>query len=65
MWTVKIGLSEESFFFSSIGKVIYMIEQWGKEQQAKAEALQGHPIPNVQPRAMSAPSIKSILGGLV
>jgi len=58
-----MGMSEESFLSSSIGKVIYLIEQWGKEQRAKAEAMQGKPLPDPAPQ--SARSIKSILGGLV
>ena len=55
-------MDEDNFFSSSIGKVVYLIEQWGKEQRAKAEALQGNPVPAPQ---QSARSIKSILGGLV
>ncbi len=57
-----MGMDEDNFFSSSIGKVVYLIEQWGKEQRAKAEALQGNPVPAPQ---QSARSIKSILGGLV
>ena len=55
-------MDEDNFFSSSIGKVVYLIEHWGKEQRAKAEALQGKPVPASQ---QSARSIKSILGGLV
>ena len=59
-----MGMDEEGFFSSSIGKVVYLIEQWGKEQRMKADALQGRPIP--EPRMQqSARSIKEILGGLV
>lgn len=58
-----MGMSEESFFNSSIGKVIYLIEQWGNEQRMKAEALQGKKLPDPPPQ--SARSIKQILGGLV
>ena len=60
LYTVKMKLSEESFFSSSIGKVIYLIEQWGKEQQMKADALNGIKPSTVQ----SARSFKSILGGM-
>jgi len=60
-----MGMSEESFFTSSIGKVIYMIEQWGKEQRMKADALSGKPISAPPSPPQSARSIKSILGGLV
>jgi len=60
-----MGMPEDSFFTASIGKVVYLIEQWGKEQRAKAEALSGRPLPDIKPQAMSAPSIKSILGGFV
>lgn len=58
-----MGMSEESFLTSSIGKVVYLIEQWGKEQKAKADAMQGGPVPQMPQQ--SARSIKQILGGLV
>lgn len=58
-----MGMSEESFYTSAIGKVVYLIEQWGKEQQAKAAALQGKSMP--APAPQSARRIKDILGGLV
>jgi len=60
-----MGLPEESFYKSSIGKVVFLIEQWGKEQRAKAEALQGRPMPAAAPVPQSARRIKDILGGLV
>jgi hypothetical protein len=59
-------MDEENFFRSPIGRVIYLIEQWGKEQQAKAAALQGRAMPDMRsPVQQSARSIKQILGGLV
>lgn len=57
-----MGMSEESFYTSSIGKVVYLIEQWGKEQQAKAAALSGKPVPQPQ---QTARRFKDILGGFV
>lgn len=60
-----MGMTEESFFTSTIGKIVYLIEQWGKEQKAKADALQGRPMPHPAPAPQSARRIKDILGGLV
>ena len=60
-----MGMSEESFLSSSIGKVVYLIEQWGKEQRAKAAALQGNKPTLPDPASQSARTIKGILGGLV
>jgi len=59
-------LSEEAFYRSSIGKVIYLIDKWGQEQRMKAEAMQGHKVAAPPPGApQSARRIKDILGGLV
>lgn len=60
-----MGMTEESFFTSTIGKIVYLIEQWGKEQKAKADALQGRPMQTPAPAPQSARRIKDILGGLV
>ena len=58
-------MSEEGFYSSSIGKVIFLIDKWGQEQRMKAEAMQGHKVAPPPRAPQSARRIKDILGGLV
>ena len=34
-------MDEESFFRSTLSKVVYLIEKWAQEQRMKAQALSG------------------------
>ena len=55
-------MDEESFFESTLQKVVYFIEKWGDEQRMKAEAASGKRlnIPAAPPQA--ARSMKEVLG---
>lgn len=35
---IKMHMPEETYFRSSVGKIVYLLEQWRKEQEAKAAA---------------------------
>lgn len=63
-WTAKIGLNEETFFTSSLARVMYMIETWTKEQETIANATKG-PSPQASSPSVPATSIKSVLKGLI
>lgn len=59
-----MGQSEESFYRSSLGKVVYLIEKWGTEQEQKAAALSGKPLPPSPPINRTVRSFKEI-GGII
>lgn len=45
MYTVKLGMDEDSFWRATLAKVVNMIEQWSIEQQRKAAAMSGKRMP--------------------
>lgn len=51
-------MDDESFFRSTLSRVVYLIEKWSDEERMKAEAISGKKIPG-PPRA--ARSIKEVL----
>jgi hypothetical protein len=57
LYTVKLGMDEDSFFSSTLSKVVYLIEKWSEEQQRKAAALSGR---KPQPSG-TAHSIKEVM----
>ncbi len=58
MYTVKLGMSEDGFFTSTLSRVTYLIEKWTEEQKAKAAAISGKPVPE-PPRTVR--SLKGVL----
>ncbi len=60
LYTVKLGLDEEGFFRSTLPRVVYLVERYADEEQAKAAALSGKPIPE-PPRTVR--SLKEVLAG--
>ena len=60
LYTVKMGLSEDGFFSSTLPRAVYLVEQWGREEQIKAAAMSGKPIPE-PPRTVR--SLKEVLAG--
>ena len=50
-------MDEESFFRSTLSKVVYLIEKWSEEQQKKAAAFSGK---KPQPSG-TAHSIKEVM----
>ena len=50
-------MDEDSFFSSTLSKVVYLIEKWSEEQQRKAAALSGRKL---QPSG-TAYSIKEVM----
>lgn len=51
-------MDDESFFRSTLKRVVFLIEKYGKEEEMKAAALRGKKIPE-PPR--TARSIKEVL----
>lgn len=41
-----MGLAEDGFYSASLGKVLYLIDQWRKEQERTTAALRGQPVPS-------------------
>jgi hypothetical protein len=58
VYSVKLGLGEDSFFTSTLSRVLYLIEKWSEEEKMKAAALSGKPVPE-PPR--TARSIKEVM----
>ena len=67
LWTVKLGLAESTFFESTLGKVLFLINKWADEQKQIAEQMNQMPGANHMPASVpkTAPSIKSVLKGLI
>ena len=61
LYTVKLGMDEDSFFRSTLQKVVYLIEKWGEEERMKAEAMSGKKV-NIPTPPKAARSIKEVLG---
>lgn len=45
VYTVKLGLDEDSFFKSTLARVLYLIDKWTDEKKMEAAAFSGKPIP--------------------
>ncbi len=45
VYTVKLGLDEDSFFKSTLARVLYLIDKWADEKKMEAAAFSGEPIP--------------------
>ena len=52
-------MDEDSFFRSTLSKVVYLIEKWSEEERMKAEAMSGK---KVQGPPKAARSIQEVLG---
>ena len=52
-------MDEESFFRSTLQKVVYFIEKWGDEQRMKAEAASSKKV-NIPAPPQAARSMKEV-----